>query len=198
MTITNWECQEHCNKSQSDRPSDLAKVSADQDGGWRFLTAPCRPCALTAWSLNVSPLFTLMNKTELTDSMLEIGARLFPRRYHRFRDLRPCQEAGEWARTLDWRQNPYDRFLLRRELLRHLESTEYSEGRLKVFSFASREEIAAEVDRLLGEFPDKFESVGVFDYVLVLLPWNLGFKHGRISYSRLTEALARRPAKDRQ
>ena len=100
--------------------------------------------------------------------MLEIGAKLFPRRYRRFRDLCPYQEAREWARTLDWRQNPYDRFLLRRELLRHLESTEFYEGLRNVFTFASRDEIAAEVDHLMDKFPDEFEGIGVFVYVLSL------------------------------
>ena len=136
-----------------------------------------------------------MSKAEPTDLMLEIGAKLFPRRYRRFRDLRPCQEACEWARKLDWRQNPYDRFLLRRELLRQLESTEFYEGRRNVFSFASREEIAAEVDRLLDGFPDKYESIGVFSYVLITIPWHLGFKHGWIRHSRLTQALATLPSK---
>jgi hypothetical protein len=138
-----------------------------------------------------------MSKAEPSDLMLEIGAKLFPRRYRRFKDLRPHLEACEWARKLDWRQNPYDRFLLHRELLRHLESTEFYEGSRNVFSFASREEIAAEVDCLMDEFPDKFESMGVFSYVLLKVPWNLGFKHGRIRYSRLTEALAKLPTNEK-
>ena len=136
-----------------------------------------------------------MSKSEPTAIMEEIGARLFPRRYRRFKDLRSYQEACEWARKLDWRQNPYDRFLLRRELLRHLESTQFYEGHRNVFSFASRGEIATEVDRLIDKFPDKFESIGVFGYVLVMLPWHLAFKHGRIRHSRLTEALAKLPSK---
>jgi hypothetical protein len=135
-----------------------------------------------------------MSKPESSEIMDEIGAKLFPRRYRRFKDLRPYQEACEWARKLDWRQNPYDRFLLRRELLRHLESTEFYEGRRNVFTFASREEIAAEVDHLIDEFPDKYQSIGIFGYVLVTLPWRLGFKHGRIRHSRLTEALAKLPS----
>jgi hypothetical protein len=133
------------------------------------------------------------SKTELTETMLEIGAKLFPRRYHRFKDLRSHQQACEWAQTLDWRQNPYDRFLLRRELMHHIESTAFYEGHLNVYSFASRDEIAAEVDRLLDEFPDKYKSMGVFSYVLVLLPYNLAFKHGQVRYNRLAEALGKLP-----
>lgn len=129
--------------------------------------------------------------------MQEVGARLFPQRYQRFKDLRSYQEACEWARKLDWRKNPYDRFLLRRELLRHLEATEFYNGRRNVFSFASREEIAVEVDRLLDEFPGKYQSIGVFSYVLVALPWHLTFKHGRIHHSRLAEALAKLPIQER-
>ena len=97
----------------------------------------------------------------------------------------------EWARTLDWRQNPYDRFLLRREILHHLESAAFHEGRRNVCSFASRDEIAAEVDHLMDEFPDKYESIGVFSYVLITLPWNLAFKHGQVQHSRLAEALGK-------
>jgi len=123
--------------------------------------------------------------------MEEIGAKFFPRRYRRFKDLRPYQEACEWARTLDWRQNPYDRFLLRRELLRHLESTEFREGRRNVFRFASREEIAREVDQLMDGFPDKYQKFGVFAYVLITLPWRLGIKDGLIRHNRLNEALAK-------
>ena len=59
---------------------------------------------------------------QLSETMLEIGAKLYTRRYHRFKDLRPFHEACEWAQSLDWRNNPYDRFLLKRELLRHIEA----------------------------------------------------------------------------
>ena len=135
----------------------------------------------------------LANKPELTETMLEIGAKLFPRRYHRFKDLRPDQQACEWARTLDWRHNPYDRFLLRREILHHLESTGSHEGSRNVFSFASRDEIAAEVDRLMNEFPVEYESIGIFSYVLVTLPSHLAFKHGQVQHSRLAEVLGKLP-----
>jgi hypothetical protein len=132
-----------------------------------------------------------MSKSEPTEIMEEMVAKLFPRRYRRFKDLRPYQEACEWARTLDWRQNPYDRFLLRRELLHHLESSEFHNGRLNVFAFASREEIAGEADHLINEFPEKYEGLGVFSYVLITLPWRLGFKHGLIRHGKLDEALAK-------
>ena len=128
--------------------------------------------------------------------MLEIGAKLFPRRYRRFKDQRPEQQACEWARTLDWRQNPYDRFLLRREILHHLESAAFHEGRRNVYSFASRDEIAAEVDHLMDEFPDKYESIGVFSYVLITLRWNLAFKHGQVQHSLLAEALGKLPSQN--
>jgi len=134
------------------------------------------------WAVKSRPRAALcaMSDSQPSDLMLEIGAQLFPRRYRRFGNLRPYQEACEWARSLDWRQNPYDRFLLRRELLRHLESTQFYEGQRNIFAFASREEIAAEVDRLMNELPDRWDGAGVFGYVLVTIPWRLGFKHGRI------------------
>jgi len=121
---------------------------------------------------------------------MEVGRNLHPRRYRRFRDLRPDLAAVEWARNLDWRSNPYDRFLLKREILHHLEATAFYEAGWNVYSYASREEISAEVDRLLDTCPPEYER-GVFHHVLVTLPWELAFKHGRVRYSRLTEALAK-------
>ena len=136
-----------------------------------------------------------MSNAEPSAALLAIGAKLFPRRYQRFKDLRPRYAACEWARTLDWRQNPYDRFLLRRELLNHLESMESCNGQRNIYTFASREEIAAEVDRLTAEFTDKFEAMGVFNYVMFSAPWHLAFMHGRICQSRLSQALATLPSK---
>lgn len=131
------------------------------------------------------------HEPEMSEALLEIGAKLFPRRYRMYKDLRPYRDACDWAKKLDWRQNPYDRFLLRRELLRHLESTQFYEGRWNVFSFASREEISAEVDRLMDEFPEKHKILGVFAYVLLILPWNLAFKHKIVRHNKLNEALAK-------
>jgi hypothetical protein len=48
----------------------------------------------------------------------------------------------------------------------------------------------------MDEFPDKDEIPGVFTYVLVTLPWHLGFKHGWIRHSRLANALAKLPLKE--
>jgi hypothetical protein len=123
--------------------------------------------------------------------MLEFGRRLFPRRYRRFKDLRPRSEAIAWAQDLDWRNNPYDRFLLRREILHHLESTLFYEPDCNVYTFASRKEIAAEVDFLLNDFPedDIWGWMGVFGYVVRLLPWHIAIKHGKATRSRLEEAL---------
>src|SRR5215469_7183584 len=95
-----------------------------------------------------------MSTPQPSELMLEIGAKLFPTRYKRFKDLRPDQEACQWARTLDWRENPYDRFLLKRELLRHLEASELHSPR-NIFTFASRGEIEAKVEQLMNEFPDE-------------------------------------------
>ncbi len=136
-------------------------------------------------------------RRDLSDTLLEIGGRLCPRRYQRFRDLRPWEEAAEWARTLDWRGNPYDRFLLRREILRQLESTAVHEADFhNVYTYASREEIAFEADKLLDELPSEFESRGPLTYVLITLPWHLAFKHGRVKHSRLAEALSQFPEQE--
>jgi hypothetical protein len=45
----------------------------------------------------------------MSDAQFEIGRKFYPRRYSRFKDLRPYEQACEWARGLDWRNNPYDR-----------------------------------------------------------------------------------------
>ena len=134
-----------------------------------------------------------MSKPELSDFMLEIGGKFYPRRCRRFKDLQPYQEACEWARKLDWRQNPYDRFLLHRELLRHLESAEVH-GSAECFQFCFSRGDRCRSGPASGRVSEKNESLGVFAYVLVILPWDLGFKHGRIRYSRLTEALAKLPS----
>lgn len=136
-----------------------------------------------------------MSKPEPSKLMLEIGAKLYPRRYRRHRTLRPYQAACAWAQTLDWRRNPYDRFLLRRELLQHLESTECYEGRMNVFSFASGRAIGTEIDRLLDEFPDDYQRIGVFGYVLMVLPLNICYSHGQVRYSKLAQALVSLPSK---
>ena len=57
-------------------------------------------------------------------------------------------------------------------------------------------EQAVSVIRRQREYDAK-GSTGVFAYVLVTLPWHLGFKHGRIRHSRLAEALAKLPTKER-
>ena len=132
-----------------------------------------------------------MSKYEPSQLMQEIGAKLYPRRYRRFKDLRSFQDACEWARTLDWQKNPYDRYLLRRELLHYLESTEFYRGGRNVFKLASRDEVAAEVDRLMDRFPNEYKTVGVFAYVLTALPWHLAFKHGMAEHSRSASASAK-------
>jgi hypothetical protein len=130
-----------------------------------------------------------MSKYEPSKLMQEMGAKLYPRRYRRFKDLRSFQDACEWARTLDWQKNPYDRYLLRRELLHHLESTEFYKGDQNIFRLASREEIATEVERLLDGFANEHKTMGVFAYVLTTLPWHVAFKHGMAEQSRLAAAL---------
>ena len=128
--------------------------------------------------------------TELSPAHLEIEMTLFPRRYSRYKDLR--SDVGAWARTLDWPNNPYDYFLLRREILRQFEAIIIYEGARNVYTFASRDEISTECDLLMKEYSaKKFCGLDVFTYVLALLPWRLGFKHGRVHHSPLTAALAK-------
>lgn len=125
-----------------------------------------------------------------SDAVVEIGQKLHPRRYRRFKDLRPPGEVGQWAKTLDWRSNPYDRFLLRREILHHLESTVVYQSHKNVFAFASRAEIEAEVDRLINVYAEHMDNYAglprayppdrVFGFALGGLPRVLAIKHRRI------------------
>jgi hypothetical protein len=80
--------------------------------------------------------------------------------------------------------------LLRREILHYIESTSFHDPCWNVYSFASRAEIAAEVDRLMDEFPEKRERIGVFTYVIASLPENLASAHGLIRHSRLAHVLS--------
>jgi len=135
---------------------------------------------------------------ELSDTILEIGSKLHPRRYRRFKDLRTLEEACEWAEGLDWRNNPYDRWLLRREILHYLESTICYEPGWNIYEFANRAVISAELDQILDDRSGRMErlgteTLGVFLYALTTLRWDLAFKHGRIRYSALTKALANFP-----
>lgn len=127
--------------------------------------------------------------TELSDTILEVGRKVHPRHYRRFKDLRPWIAAAAWAQTLDWRTNPYDRFLLRREILHYFESECWS-----YFRLASREEVAAETDRLINECPGG-DVPGVFSYVFRNLVLHLLLKHEDTHRNRLDEALAKLPAK---
>jgi hypothetical protein len=129
---------------------------------------------------------------ELSDTILEVGRKVHPRLYRRFKDLRPWLAAADWAQTLDCRTNPYDRFLLRREILHHVESECWN-----YYSLASREEIAAETDRLIDEFPGGDEPPGVFSYVFRNLFLYRLLKHPETKRNRLDEALAKLPAKQR-
>ena len=122
-----------------------------------------------------------------------MGRRFYPRRYQRFSGLRAPAEAVAWSRALDWRDNPYSRFLLRRELLRFVATRAGTDPRHNVFRLATAEEVAAMVDCMLDACPEKLTH-GVFNYVIAGLPWKLAIKAGRVRYNHLTKALAQQPA----
>ncbi len=128
---------------------------------------------------------------DIPECTFSIGRRFYPRLYKRYKDLRDYNEAAEWSRTLDWQNNPYDRFLLKREILRHLESELYYRGPQNVFTFASRHEIEEEVEQSMDDYTKKnFKNIDVIGFVIVSIPWRLGFKHGRVEHSRLVAAVA--------
>lgn len=110
-------------------------------------------------------------KAELSEVMLEVGGRFFPRLYRRHGDLRNCRELRQWAEKLDWRDNPYDRYLLRRELLRYIEAQRGDTPFCNVSLFARREQILKQIDYLLDNFPEELKRMGVFFYVAGVIPF---------------------------
>lgn len=111
--------------------------------------------------------------------MLEVGGRLFPRLYKRHGDLRSQQEVRQWAERLDWRNNPYDRYLLRRELLRFMEAQRGDEPFCNVSLFAKRDQILKQIDYLLDNFPEELKRMGIFMYVVVALPFYMQRGRGK-------------------
>ena len=101
---------------------------------------------------------------DIPECTLSIGRKFYPRLYRRHKDLRDVDEAAAWARSLDWRNNPYDRFLFKREIVRQAENR---------MCLVAREKIAAEVEILLDEFGRKFEDGNIFVLILTALPWHL-------------------------
>jgi hypothetical protein len=133
------------------------------------------------------------HREAISEAFLEAGRKLFPRRYRRNRNVSALNEASEWARTLDWQDNPYDRFLFQRELMRQAENLYSYDGWINLFSFCSRQEVATEIEELLLEFKNEYGATRPFDYVLSVLPWRLGLKHGFVKHSKLEQALSSMP-----
>jgi hypothetical protein len=101
-------------------------------------------------------------KAELSEVMLEVGGRLCPRLYRRHRDLRDYQDLRWWAERLDWRNNPYDRYLLRRELLHQIEAYRGDMPEFNAGLFARRDQLLKQIDYLLGEYPEELGRMGIF------------------------------------
>lgn len=118
-------------------------------------------------------------KAELSPIMLEVGGRLFPRLYKRHGDLRNQCEVRKWAESLDWRNNPYDRYLLRRELLHHAEADRSDMPEFNVGLFAKRDQILKQIDYLLDNFPVELKRMGIFMYVVVALPFYMQRGRGK-------------------
>ncbi|RYD85091.1 MAG: hypothetical protein EOP84_03605 [Verrucomicrobiaceae bacterium] len=119
---------------------------------------------------------------DLSDVYFEIGRKLNPRRKLGSVRVRDYEAACQWSLNLDWRKNPYDRFLLCRELLLHFERLMHEDARSDIFAFASRSEIVATIEWLFGRYEQRcsemteaagfdFQKVqSVFAYVAWALP----------------------------
>lgn len=129
------------------------------------------------------------SSSEPSEALLEIGRRFYPRRRARYRDLRPYQEACEWARTLDWRGNPYERFLLHRELLHYFLSVDHIDSIQKIRRIAAPGEMSAVIDHLLDTLPAEDSRLGIFTRVFLRLPWEIAYRHRLVKYSPLAQAL---------
>jgi hypothetical protein len=128
---------------------------------------------------------------EIPECTLSIGRKFYPRRYTRFRNLRDYKEAAEWSRALNWQTNPYERFLLKREILKQLEAELTYCGEKNVYAFASPAEIKREVEECIDDYPRMgFKSLDVIGFTIISIPWRLGFKHGLIEHSNLVAAVA--------
>ena len=122
---------------------------------------------------------------DIPECTLSIGRKFYPPLSKRGEHLRDADEAAEWASSLDWSNNPYDRFLLKREIVRQSERFWRDKVPMNCWTFASPDEIAGEVDKLLDEYKQEGRTRHIFQLILATLPWTLGYKHGRVQSSRL-------------
>jgi hypothetical protein len=129
-------------------------------------------------------------KAELSSTMWEVGSKLFPCRYQRHQGVRGYEEAVAWAERLDWRNNPYDRYLLQRELLHFLEGTKFEHPCCRVLLSATRAEIAEKIDHLLKLYSESGTTMEVFTYVVVMMPYQFRPKGRQARRSKLAMALA--------
>src|SRR5688572_32466089 len=105
---------------------------------------------------------------EIPECTVSIGRKFYPRLYKRFRDLRDYNDAAHWSRTIDWENNPYDRFLLKREIRRHLETDLSYRGRQNVYTFASRDEIEREIEECMNDYVTRgLKSLDVIGFTVV-------------------------------
>ena len=132
---------------------------------------------------------------EPSPTVLDIARKFYPRRYRRHRDLRTWEDARAWARQLDWRNNPYERFLLERELTHYIEASTHLNWHRRIISSARDGEIAALVADLLDAYAREADRrrLDVFSSILVRFPWEYAYRHGWLRYSALCGALSSLP-----
>src|SRR5579859_6347172 len=71
----------------------------------------------------------------------DLRQKFAPRRNKRYSHLRSFNEEAEWARSLDWRTNDYDFYLLARRIVDHVDSEYREKAGLRVDQLATAEEI---------------------------------------------------------
>lgn len=109
--------------------------------------------------------------SSISDSMLDFYRKFAPRRYSPASCVHSYLEARKWAERIDWKNNPYDRYSLHRELFYHVVRYSCKYPSESVFKSFDRETIKEEIRKLVEEFERGGKPLGVFSWVFLEVFW---------------------------